>query len=72
MFVYCIFLIGYKGHKSAQNDVEKPKKYVHTVSQGREYSLQRVQISLQRGSSESKDQLSNLSLLARYSKNALS
>ena len=47
MFVYYILLAGYKGHGSAQNDIEKPKKWMHTVSQGREYSLQRVQISLQ-------------------------
>ena len=26
MFVYCIFLVGYKGHESVRNDDEKPKK----------------------------------------------
>ena len=64
MFVYCIFLTEYKGHESAQNNVEKPQKWMHTVSQGREYSLKRRPNSLQRESAESKDQLSNLSLLA--------
>ena len=46
MLVYYIFLAGYKGHESVRNDAEKPKKWMQKVSQGREYSLQRVQISL--------------------------
>ena len=38
MFVYCIFLVGYKGHGNAQNDAIKPQKWMHTVSQGRDYT----------------------------------
>ena len=48
MFVLCTFLAGYKGHESAQNDAKKSQKWMQTVSQGKEYSFQRVQISLQR------------------------
>ena len=40
MFVYCIFLAGYKDHENGLNDAEKPQKWMHTVSQGKEYSLQ--------------------------------
>ena len=46
MLVFCIFLVGYKGYESARNEAEKPKKWMQTVSQGREYSLQQVPISL--------------------------
>ena len=37
MFDLCIFLAGYKGHECVRNDDEKPRKWKHTVSQGREY-----------------------------------
>ena len=39
MFVYCIFLAGYKDHESARNDAEKPQNGCRQISQGREYSL---------------------------------
>ena len=39
MLVLCMFLAGYKGYESAQNEAEKPKKWMQTVSQGKEYSL---------------------------------
>ena len=42
MFVDYNFLTGYKDHGNAQNDAKKPKKYMLTVNQGRDYSLQRV------------------------------
>ena len=44
MLVLCMFLAGYKGYESAQNEAEKPQKWMQTVSQGKEYSLQRVSI----------------------------
>ena len=59
MFVYCVFLTRNKDQGNGQINAKKPKKWMLTVNQGREYSLHRGPNSLQRGHSKLKDQVYN-------------
>ena len=73
MFIYYIFLAGDKDQGNVRTNAEKPRKWLHSVKQGRRYSLQRVFNSLhqnttslqrvtnllQRRFSASKDQCAN-------------
>ena len=73
MFIYYVFLARDKDQGNVWTNAEKPRKWLHSVKQGRRYSLQRVfnllhwntislqrvTNSLQRRFSASKDQCAN-------------